>query len=163
MTDSSFPRKTVFFGSVNEENFLHDPTGNRRYWTIRVEDIDHQHSLDMQQVWAEFDVMLQRGEGFYLTHDEMLQLNRRNAEHEAIEPISEMIQRSFDWDAPQLRWKMMTSTQVVIELGIKNPSQRDVRIAAKAIKDITGKGATRLNTGRYFMMPPVKRLNFEHF
>lgn len=162
-TESSFPRRTVFFGSVNEENFLHDPTGNRRYWTIRVEDIDHKHGLDMQQVWAEFDVMLQRGEEFYLTFDEMLQLNQRNAEHEVIEPIAEMIQRSFDWEAPHLAWKMLTATQVVIELGIKNPSQRDVRSAAKAIKDITGKGALRLAAGRCFMMPPVKRSVIRQF
>lgn len=33
---SSFKRTTVFVGSVNDEEFLKDHTGNRRYWPIKV-------------------------------------------------------------------------------------------------------------------------------
>jgi len=39
--ESEFARRTVFFASVNPKQFLHDPTGNRRYWTIEATNIDH--------------------------------------------------------------------------------------------------------------------------
>ena len=51
--DSHFARRTVFFGSVNPKQFLHDSTGNRRYWTVECKWIDHSHNIDMQQLWAE--------------------------------------------------------------------------------------------------------------
>ena len=33
-------RKTSFCGTVNPQQFLHDETGNRRYWIIHVDSID---------------------------------------------------------------------------------------------------------------------------
>ncbi|PAJ72171.1 hypothetical protein CJF42_22730 [Pseudoalteromonas sp. NBT06-2] len=37
--DSLLPRRTVFFGSVNEKSFLKDKTGNRRFWVLPVENL----------------------------------------------------------------------------------------------------------------------------
>jgi len=73
--ESQYARRTVFFGSVNPKEFLHDPTGNRRYWTIEVAKLDHSHNIDMQQVWAQVYEQWKAGAGHYLTPDEMNQLN----------------------------------------------------------------------------------------
>lgn len=51
----NFPRSCVIVGSTNEDQFLNDPTGSRRFWVVRVGDrID----LDLlaewrDQLWAE--------------------------------------------------------------------------------------------------------------
>jgi predicted P-loop ATPase len=57
-----FPRQCVFIGSTNEEEFLNDPTGNRRWWPLRVtcDMIDTDKlSLNVDQIWAETVQMYQ--------------------------------------------------------------------------------------------------------
>lgn len=49
-----FLRRCVFAGSTNEYEYLQDPTGNRRYWAVRVTRC-HTEALaaDRDQLWAE--------------------------------------------------------------------------------------------------------------
>lgn len=49
-----FKRQTVFCGSTNEEFYLPDRTGNRRYWPLRVKAARVQKIIaDRDQLWAE--------------------------------------------------------------------------------------------------------------
>lgn len=49
-----FPRRAVFIGTTNQDQFLADPTGNRRWLPIRVEEIDVKAiERDRDQLWAE--------------------------------------------------------------------------------------------------------------
>jgi putative DNA primase/helicase len=69
----------VFYGSVNENEFLSDSTGNRRFWVVRVKSINYNHKLDMQQVWAEVKSQhYDAGEGWFLTGHERELLNESN-------------------------------------------------------------------------------------
>ena len=49
------PRCNVIVGSTNEDAFLADPTGSRRFWCIRVPGAVNQDALerDRDQLWAE--------------------------------------------------------------------------------------------------------------
>jgi len=50
----TFPRKTIFVGTTNEEQYLSDPTGNRRYWPVYIERVDQERLLEMRdQLWGE--------------------------------------------------------------------------------------------------------------
>lgn len=53
----SQPRTCVFFGTINEKEFLRDPTGNRRFWPVRTSDatVVDKEALrrDRDQLWAE--------------------------------------------------------------------------------------------------------------
>lgn len=119
------PRRTVFFASVNDERFLSDSTGNRRYWTIDCIDIDYQHDIDMQQLWAEVKTIYDSGEDWYLGHDELFDLNESNEQFMSIDPIAERLETRLDWDADKSVWVWKTATEVAQMIGIDNPNRGD--------------------------------------
>jgi putative DNA primase/helicase len=63
-----YPRQCVFLGTTNEDQYLVDPTGNRRFWPVRVSRvvIDTDWLRDNRdQMIAEALVCLDAGERFY--------------------------------------------------------------------------------------------------
>ncbi len=69
------PRQCVFFGTTNNENgYLRDITGNRRYWNVKVTGKGKYKAWDLdqdtvQQIWAEVKVIAKAGEKLYLPAD----------------------------------------------------------------------------------------------
>jgi putative DNA primase/helicase len=57
----------VFAGSTNEENYLQDPTGARRFWPISVINVDVEAlTRDRDQIWAEAVYAMRAGRPCYL-------------------------------------------------------------------------------------------------
>src|SRR5690606_1201827 len=50
---TTFQRRASFLGSVNDDKFLTDITGNRRWLVFKVKDIDYEHLVDINGVWAQ--------------------------------------------------------------------------------------------------------------
>ena len=95
-TAITYPRRTSFCGSTNDKQFLIDETGNRRFWTIELDNTKHIDingpefkNFDVLQLWAEvkFAVDIELGNGksyascFRLTHSELKELEVRNRDH----------------------------------------------------------------------------------
>ena len=151
--ESHFARRTVFFASVNPREFLHDPTGNRRFWTVPVTKLDHSHSLDMQQVWAEVATLYRAGESIYLTPDEMDALNCQNGEFTVIDPVEEMILSRLAWESDQITWRWATATDVLKEVGMDRPTKLDLNRACSIIRDNNGGQEKRSKNGRMLFCP----------
>lgn len=47
------PRMTSFCASVNDAEFLNDPTGSRRFWPVLVESIDWSFQVNFEGLWAQ--------------------------------------------------------------------------------------------------------------
>ena len=151
--ESNFGRRTVFGGSVNGEEFLADPTGNRRYLTIPVEGFEFDHSVDMQQVWAEFHSLWTAGEAFFLSMDEVSELNTHNEQFTIIDPLSERIAASFGWGPHVVMWDWMTVTDVLMKIGIKEPTKGQTIAGSAIIRKLNG-GQRKKSNGRVLLAVP---------
>ncbi len=77
-----FPRTSVFVGSTNRQEFLHDPTGERRYWVIPVRKKIPIQMLEEERdrIWASAVAAYKSGEQWWLTpeEDELLAQANKN-------------------------------------------------------------------------------------
>lgn len=158
--ESSYPRRTVFFGSVNPREFLNDPTGNTRFWTIPCTAIDYKHTLDMQQVWAEFYALYKAGETHNLTVEETEILNGSNDDYMAIDPVEELLLKGLDWDSPTSTWRWAMATEALLDAGIDRPNKADAMRAATLIRSKNGGEYKRTKHGRMLLTPPKKTTYF---
>ena len=62
----NFPRQTIFTGTTNADQFLKDPTGNRRFLPLEVGAVDVAGlKRDRDQLWAEAFSRFQSGESWH--------------------------------------------------------------------------------------------------
>jgi predicted P-loop ATPase len=73
---STFARQCVFFGTTNDNEFLKDKTGNRRFWPVVVGTFPRKKDLwkdmnqaEIDQIWAEAFQIRNQGENLYLEHE----------------------------------------------------------------------------------------------
>lgn len=155
--ESAYARRTVFFASVNPKNYLHDETGNRRYWTIECESLDHDHSVDMQQCWAQvYEQLYLPGESWFLTVPELDALNTHNEEFTVIDPIEDLITNSLDWSASATEWVWRTPTEALMTVGKQNPTKADSTKAGMIIRKLNGGLMKRGKNTRLLHVPPQK-------
>jgi predicted P-loop ATPase len=66
----SFPRQCIFAGSTNDETYLVDRTGNRRWWVVSCEHVDLAALVrDRDQIWAEAVARYRAGEHWWLARE----------------------------------------------------------------------------------------------
>lgn len=157
---SQYARRTVFAASVNDEQFLVDPTGNTRFWVVPTLRAIHDHGLDMQQVFAEFYQLWLAGEVHWMSVPEMELLNDSNEQYSAPDPITEMLASHLDWDSydrydPQT-YKWLQVSDVLRWIGSKNPTRSETILAGKALNKLNG-GNHRKSHGTKLCAVPLQR------
>jgi predicted P-loop ATPase len=88
-----YPRRAVFGGTTNREEFLRDPTGSRRFWPVRVSrelDVEALRAL-RSQLWAEAVGAYQRGEQWHLTGAEEASAGEVREEHQEEDALGEKV------------------------------------------------------------------------
>jgi putative DNA primase/helicase len=111
--DTEAPRNTAFVATVNDDKFLKDTTGNRRWWIVDVIKANAEHGLNMQQVWAEFYHYYLEGHGFHLTKEEFNLLMDNNEDHTVVSTIEELIRDRYMWE--ETCYRKCSATQVLFE------------------------------------------------
>ncbi|MEO0768649.1 MAG: VapE domain-containing protein [Cyanobacteria bacterium J06649_4] len=142
------PRQSIIVGSTNQEHFLNDPTGNRRFWVIPVK-----QPINIQQLEKERDHLWGAAMALYLA-DEQCWLTP--AEEQQSEVRAEAYRTCDPWDsrieAHLLEWRLTSVTTnelltncLEIEIGrqIKGHQMR----VAECLKRLGWKAA-RIGSGK---------------
>lgn len=77
----TWPRMTIFGASVNDDEFLVDRTGSRRFMGVAIDAVMSTAGVDLEQVWAQSYALWARGESYWLTAEESALQDDINREH----------------------------------------------------------------------------------
>jgi len=124
-TPSEFPRRSVFIGTTNSEDYLEDETGNRRYWPVRVTRLDREAlAADRDQLFAEAVARLEAGEVWHMTGEHA---RRAEANAQARVGADGDSERIVDWLRtlePEKRPEWVRPYQVLDHLASEGSGER---------------------------------------
>ena len=114
--DEQSARRANLAATVNEDTFLVDQTGNRRFWTIPINKINLNglRNIDALQVWLQVWEQYAKHDlqGFRLTDEEQDMLSRRNGKHEkTIKSEDEILDILEEAKNKNLAFKYMTVSE----------------------------------------------------
>ncbi len=126
-TALNFPRRSIIVGSVNDAQFLVDPTGNRRYWVVPVakDKIDlAQLKQERDAIWSAAVAAYKEGQFWWLSNEEEKLSAENNRTFEIVDEwlcaiasyleqreqvsITELLQTVFDYELGQITELLQT-------------------------------------------------------
>lgn len=151
--DSTFPRRTVFAGTVNDYEFLHDPTGNRRYWPLEIITINRDTTINYQQLWAEVKAIYDSGESWHLSKAEQQLLNQHTEQFAVTEPVVEMLLKKYNFTGCT-KWQERLMVDICSDIYLNHPTKSDMQKLASAIKKYNGNQKPRASNGKKYHYVP---------
>lgn len=105
------PRQCAFFGTTNDDEFLRDSTGGRRFWPVVVTDKGRELGSLLteeivDQIWAEAVVRYEGGEPWYLSERVEAMARKVQEEHTEMNGKQGLIERFLDTLLPK-NWESM--------------------------------------------------------
>ncbi|TIS85493.1 virulence-associated E family protein, partial [Mesorhizobium sp.] len=109
------PRQCVFIATTNDEHYLKDQTGNRRFWPLACSTIDVEAiKYDRDQLWVEALTRYRNGERWWLEGDETKLAEIEQEERREADPWDERITAHV----ASLHGMPTTFSQICFVLGI---------------------------------------------
>ena len=108
-----YPRRCVFFGTTNEEEFLRDHTGNRRFWPVEcgvqqpAKSVFTELAANVPQIWAEALTLWHNGEKLYLLPEVEAYAKQAQEEHSEHSAKEGVIRDFLDREIP-VDWEKQT-------------------------------------------------------
>ncbi|CAI8809211.1 putative DNA primase/helicase [Pseudomonas donghuensis] len=92
---SDVPRQCVFVGTTNQDEYLKDATGNRRYWPVACTKVDLDKLREVRdQLWAEAMFCYLAGDIWWVTREEEEMFSKEQEERFVVD----------EWEGPILEW-----------------------------------------------------------
>ena len=144
------PRRTCYLATVNQLKFLHDMTGNRRFWPLVIlNKIPNVPGQLAENIWAWAWSAYKGGEQWWLTAQEEKIHAKIVVGHED-RPLQERILDCYDFNS-ESRNILITSTEILKEIGWSVGDRGAVTALGMALK---GVGVQRDEAKRVYRMPP---------
>jgi predicted P-loop ATPase len=133
----TYYRFASFCGSVNEDTFLKDATGHRRYIVIDVKtlDFDVMRTYDKHKIWSQAVAMFKAGFQFWLSQEENAELSSSNKQYEVVTPESELLTARFKPADKDGFTHRLNTSQLLQFLDIKKLDQRGIKSMKNALKE----------------------------
>jgi putative DNA primase/helicase len=151
-TANKYPRRTVFYATVNEQEFLQD-TQNRRFWVLEVNSFDL-GQIDPAQFWAQMrhmylnirdligsgaDRKANSEWGWFMSPDERAQLQDLQAVHRAVDPVEETLESRIVTNALARQSKInlnesLNVTEILKRCGQWPIGKRETNIGARWLR-----------------------------
>lgn len=110
---SHFVRRASFLGSVNDDKFLTDTTGNRRWLVFKTKNIDYMHGLDPDAMWAQAYSLYKSGFRHWFNIEEVKEINKKNEAFRTISLEEEMILRYFKFNKETKEGELLSSSEII--------------------------------------------------
>ena len=119
------PHIASFCGTGNNPRFLTDPTGNRRWIAVEVQEIDdpHTHPLPYEGLYSQALALYRQGFRYWFDLHETVQLNSQNEAFEASNLEEELIRTHFRKPTTDERGIFATTAHILacINYGLREP------------------------------------------
>lgn len=153
------PRRTTNIATVNDDTFLADKTGNRRYWIIDLDFIDLDTPINIDLLWGAVMTLWKSGKVSYgLTLEEIKQLSRINTHYERVTDMEQVLIDSLDWESDIKQWQWVTPTALCTLLEVPSTQARKMGRALTALAnncEYDGIKKKRTNKAMVYLLPPV--------
>lgn len=158
------PRTCAFGGTTNQDEFLVDPTGSRRFLVIPVSskiDIDYIVTA-REQIWGEAVAKYEAGVKFHLSQEEERAHSLDNAEYQNDSPWKSIIERALaehgeDQVTKFAANKWYVTTVDLLEKSIHKPKERmtryDTMAIAECLRELGWKKGRQLTSGGHRVWP----------
>lgn len=160
-TDTVHARRTNLCATVNENVFLVDPTGNRRFWTICLKSINKTliNSIDFTQVWLQVWEQYAKDDllGFRLTEEELSAVNNVNTQYEKSLEGEDEVRDIFSSDEVEYKYATVSVFKEAWPILHKYTARQlgmildrlQIKQNIKTVKE----GYRKYKTGRYRALP----------
>ncbi|MGR3562950.1 MAG: VapE domain-containing protein [Heliomarina sp.] len=133
----SEPRRCIFAGTTNKDDWQRDETGGRRFWPVKVGEIDVEGlARDREQIWAEAVSLYLDGERWWLEGDAEAQAQEEVANRLADDPWRADIVRALDGK------REITTKQILAEMGVL-PHDMTPQLSKRVAKELVALGWER--------------------
>lgn len=110
---TNYVRRASFLGSVNDDKFLSDMTGNRRWLVFKTKAIDYMHDVDAEKLWAQVYYLYKKGYRHWFNLDEIKVINRQNEKFRSVSLEEELLLRYFDFNKKTKSGEYLSSSEIV--------------------------------------------------
>lgn len=113
-------RRASFMGTTNNHEFLVDSTGNRRFLIFPASQIDHNHKINMDMVYAQAYQLYKDGYEFWFSEDEVKLFAAHNKQFEQKSLEEDLILKELEQCNADETQDFMTATDVCQYLRDRN-------------------------------------------
>ena len=133
----TLPHRASFAASVNDEMFLRDPTGSRRFLCFECIEINYQHSIPIDKVYSQALQLLNSGFQYWFNKKEIDEIHSNNERYTLKTHEEELLLEKYEPIAASKAEIFMSATQiaeVITDKGKGSINNTFINNLGKALK-----------------------------